>query len=314
MTDERRKADRRVPPSVAQHVIEERAQLLERISGLEAEVLQWRANSAENKLIAESLSAELAELEERCVQGGEREAVEVVAYLNPARGYVAMYGPIVMDWDDEHEQVEQLMTVAQHSRIVAAITAQQGASVAVPDDWKSIAMLADQLASMVLTVDAPECAKRTALVMRQRLDASTVSLHLVENPDWVLVPPEATPEMLKPWAASIHGPASYRAMLAAAPKPATLSPASDGVVVSRELLDSHLKKLACHPGMLFTPIPGLLKTYDELRDLLAQHPAPSPVSGLVEALKKIATGCSCEVTTDALDELIAACKAAGGDV
>lgn len=44
---------------------------------------------------------------------------------------------------------------------------------------------------------------------------------------------------------------------------------AEGVVVSRELLDSFLKKIACHPGMLFTPIDGLLRDYDELRALLA---------------------------------------------
>jgi hypothetical protein len=51
------------------------------------------------------------------VQG---EAVEVVAYMNTASGKVVKYGPTVMDWDDEQEPVESLMTVAQHNRIMAA--------------------------------------------------------------------------------------------------------------------------------------------------------------------------------------------------
>lgn len=50
------------------------------------------------------------------------------------------------------------------------------------------------------------------------------------------------------------------------------SPPSDpgAVPVRRELLERHLKKMSCHPGMLFTPVEGLLGTFDELRALLAQ--------------------------------------------
>lgn len=50
------------------------------------------------------------------------EQVEVVGYLNAATGEIVKYGPTVMDWDDEQEPVESLMTVAQHKRIMAAQT------------------------------------------------------------------------------------------------------------------------------------------------------------------------------------------------
>jgi hypothetical protein len=101
---------------------------------------------------------------------------------------------------------------------------------------------------------------------------------------------------------------------------ARLNPPADGVVVSRELLDKVRDLLDMRAEFDPTYPPDTHAVNDdaklliELRALLAQQPAPSPVSGLVEALEKIAAGCSCEVTTDALDQLIAAYKAQGGDV
>lgn len=82
-----------VPPSLAQFALEQLAEAGEqaaidltvqnveilraeierrdvRIVELEADVLQWRANSAENKLIAESVNAELAALKARQPSAG----------------------------------------------------------------------------------------------------------------------------------------------------------------------------------------------------------------------------------------------------
>ena len=57
------------------------------------------------------------------------EPVEVVGYLNTATDEVVKYGPTLMDWDDEQEPVEPLMTVAQHKRLMAA---KDGDAVKVP--------------------------------------------------------------------------------------------------------------------------------------------------------------------------------------
>ena len=57
------------------------------------------------------------------------EQVEVVGYLNASTAEIVKYGPTVMDWDDEQEPVESLMTVAQHKRLMAA---KDGDAVKVP--------------------------------------------------------------------------------------------------------------------------------------------------------------------------------------
>lgn len=57
------------------------------------------------------------------------EPVEVVGYLNTATDEVVKYGPTLMDWDDEQEPVEPLMTVEQHKRLMAA---KDGDAVKVP--------------------------------------------------------------------------------------------------------------------------------------------------------------------------------------
>lgn len=64
--------------------------------------------------------------------------VEVVAYMNAASGEVVKYGPTVMDWDDEQEPVESLITVAQHNRIMAA--AVPAGSIVVPVEFPSLAL------------------------------------------------------------------------------------------------------------------------------------------------------------------------------
>ena len=70
------------------------------------------------------------------------EAVEVVAWLNTLTGDTTSYAVAVMDWDDESEPVQSLMTVAQHQRILAAsVPAAQRQraqwAVGVPEGWRA---------------------------------------------------------------------------------------------------------------------------------------------------------------------------------
>lgn len=51
-------------------------------------------------------------------QAPELERPEVVAWLNTATGTATSHQVQVMDWDDEKEPVQSLMTVAQHDRII----------------------------------------------------------------------------------------------------------------------------------------------------------------------------------------------------
>lgn len=64
--NDRRKSDRRVPPAVAQHAIEERSELLARIEELESKCAGWKARSerrvADIKLLVERHANELAAL------------------------------------------------------------------------------------------------------------------------------------------------------------------------------------------------------------------------------------------------------------
>jgi len=60
------------------------------------------------------------------------EPIEVVGYLNTATDEVVKYGPTLMDWDDEQEPVEPLMTVAQHKRLMANHSADDLNMVKVP--------------------------------------------------------------------------------------------------------------------------------------------------------------------------------------
>lgn len=48
---------------------------------------------------------------------------DIVAWLNTATGDTTTHEVVVMDWDDENEPVQSLMTVEQHSQIVAAMLA-----------------------------------------------------------------------------------------------------------------------------------------------------------------------------------------------
>lgn len=54
----------------------------------------------------------------------ELERPEVVAWLNTATGTATSHQVQVMDWDDEKEPVQSLMTVAQYDRIVGALLAE----------------------------------------------------------------------------------------------------------------------------------------------------------------------------------------------
>ena len=64
----------------------------------------------------------------------EREAVEVVAWLDegPDQPDCTASRRVMMDWANCGYKIQPLMTVAQHQRIVAALSAQQSAHVSVP--------------------------------------------------------------------------------------------------------------------------------------------------------------------------------------
>lgn len=210
----------------------------------------------------EALRARIAELEGRGLQGGEREAAEVVAVVQ-TMGFSEHYA----SWDGRKMRQckpgDQLMTVSQHERIVAAMEV--------------------EIARLVISNEELRDRKNSIAVLQKELAAQKThqgaSVAVPEG--WRLVPVEPTEEMLKPWAASIHGAASYRAMLAAAPSPASLNPA-----------------------------------------------APSPVSGLVEALEKTLGAAHSAITyrgestsyeyalrqITAAFAALAAYKATGGDV
>lgn len=70
---------------------------------------------------------------------GGVEEVEVVAWLNTLNGDTTTHEFAVMDWDDEGEPVQSLMTVAQHERIMTA-TVPAGSRV-VPDALKKATYL-----------------------------------------------------------------------------------------------------------------------------------------------------------------------------
>lgn len=55
--------------------------------------------------------------------GGAVQQVDIVAWLNTATGDTTTHEVAVMDWDDENEPVQSLMTVEQHAQIVAAMLA-----------------------------------------------------------------------------------------------------------------------------------------------------------------------------------------------
>ncbi len=55
--------------------------------------------------------------------GGAVQQVDIVAWLNTATGDTTTHEVAVMDWDDENEPVQSLMTVEQHTQIVAAMIA-----------------------------------------------------------------------------------------------------------------------------------------------------------------------------------------------
>lgn len=87
------------------------------------------------------------------------------------------------------------------------------------------------------------------------------------TPDWSPWQTAAVNTENPAWAIdSVGYEVEYRLLYLAPPTPDTTQ-----VMVPRELLERHLRKMACHPGMLFTPVDGLLGTHDELRALLAQE-------------------------------------------
>lgn len=102
---------------------------VERLADALANVRCFHDLSAE--LIApELLKNLLAAIAASPTQQGE--AVEVVAWMNTLTGDTTSHAVAVMDWDDESEPVQSLMTVAQHERIMAA-SVPAGCKVVLPE-------------------------------------------------------------------------------------------------------------------------------------------------------------------------------------
>lgn len=102
--------------------------------------LAWEYSEASGKrytFTEESLFEFLKELkkEPAPAQHPEAEGVKVVAWLNTATEAVTVHPVQVMDWDDESEPVESLMTVAQHERIVASLARPAQAKQSVPEGY-----------------------------------------------------------------------------------------------------------------------------------------------------------------------------------
>lgn len=65
--------------------------------------------------------AKALESQQAASVGGERDA-KALAWMNTRTGETTSHQVQVYDWDDEGEPVESLMTIAQHERIVAALS------------------------------------------------------------------------------------------------------------------------------------------------------------------------------------------------
>jgi hypothetical protein len=101
-------------------------ELLERLAaapmGLSNKKAHWEACHDLRKLLAKTAHIPAA---------GERmEVAQAVAWMITATQEATTYPVVAMDWDDEGELVESLMTVAQHTRIVSDL---QPHAMAVPD-------------------------------------------------------------------------------------------------------------------------------------------------------------------------------------
>ena len=84
---------------------------------------------------------------EQAAAQDEREAVEVVAWLNKVTRNATTRPVQVWDWDDEGEPVEALMSVAQHERIVAALSARPAQTEQQPFGWVTEDYLTDKSAT-----------------------------------------------------------------------------------------------------------------------------------------------------------------------
>lgn len=234
MTEERRKSDRRVPPSVAQHAIEERAQLLARIAELEVDLDRIAAHRDAVCRTIERLVAK----ESNDGKGGEREAFEASGIKSASSVWhegCYQYKTV----DDEGEEyfttglgLDNIKWQAWQAR--AAITAQQGASVAVPEGYA------------LVPVEPTD----------EMRDAGNV---------WTL----NRSTLMRVW----------DAMIAAAPSPASLNPVA-WVVETIDPDTRRPERAVDWYSKDMDPLPIGTKLYT------VQPPAPSPVSGLVEALER----------------------------
>lgn len=270
------------------------------------------------------------------VQGGEREVVEVVGYLLAKAKQLSLMPAGKAD--------EPLMTVAQHERIVAAkdaeieaikenaadtiddlhrelsaIKAQQGASVAVPDVMNRAFITGEsgdgEYRVVMQFQTLADMQQSHNWIVRLLSDPSPARLN--QQPCAVVMPERKPYE--NPGSEYFHG---YNAGWASAlDRIARLNPPVDGVVVPIEFVRFLLGETDMGGysfGDMHQVRVGKFWWRTELRALLAQQPAPSPVSGLVEALEVAAKAMwSSESNMDneaaAIESALAAYKAQEGD-
>lgn len=124
MTTDRQKADRRIPPAVAQLAIEERAELLARIAELEAQCAAWKSRSerrvADIQFLSERHAAEVYRLKAQPSAGvvlPERADIGNIAVILGATG---LYGS-VNTWSAELIYNSALDEVARLNTARAAV-------------------------------------------------------------------------------------------------------------------------------------------------------------------------------------------------
>jgi hypothetical protein len=294
MNEERRKSDRRVSPAIGEFAIQEREKLLARIAELEGRGMHSAGQSH-------------------------------------AQGHAWLWSDLRSKYGDESEAEEGF-----YAGYIAAITAQQGAII-VPPGYKMV--VAERKTADDFSGYIESFRSEAAALFNAGMDA--VLSHAAPSPAR-LNPPADEGTTGDKYRAELYdevwqkardmGYGNVTGALIDLQRMKS-SPPADGVVVSRELLQRSAHNIAyavfnladkklddLKPGLIETsdPADSALIVERELRALLAQQPAPSPVSGLIEALNTVVQMCRNEYTNNAIqqeaEDALAAYKAQRGDV
>ncbi len=140
----------------------------------------------------EENARQLAEAWSRRAQPAEAEGVEVVAWLNTATEAVTVHPVQVMDWDDESEPVEPLVSQSDHLAALSAVTAERDQLRADRD------RLQEEMAELWKRIDNFQSQSHgiPALAEIERLRAEVEALRKVQG--WVSVEERMPPVAEKP--------------------------------------------------------------------------------------------------------------------